>query len=1668
MKLKDVLNQIKYRITPDQDAIRADIVEQVFFEQQRRKKTLLQLIGGGVAALLILTGIGLYSYNYYTFDTSYNITGDIAPLSPIVYVAADKTVNDAAANNTTLSIVTKESMSAKKVSEAISITPEVPFTIKKKGTNRFSLVFDEALENNTSYTVSATNESKTLYRWSLQTEAPFKITNAYPAESQEVDINTTIEVTFSESSVNAFSEFFTIQPKVNGSFKHNGRTWIFLPEEPLAPYTVYTVTVSGNIAGQYEQTIGEDYVFSFTTGASEDKWAYVSNETFDIADTFAGSASPYVTVYANGMSSATADMTVYKLADTTAYLQLHAKYNKNPIVSSSIAQDIADAGLDAHSKFSVSAIPDPENDQLYYFNYPKELEPGYYVTEINWNSVRLYQLLQISDLAVYAAAHDGTYVVWVNSTQTGLPVNNAIVEIGDKSVKTNEKGIATLTPNLEEADGTFITVKADSLLPHIIHAQASTDQTPAAFSDFYSYLYTNSTIYHTTDTVHIWGAVLKRNQSAKSPVVTLYAGWNDTEYPVELDARGTFSIEIPIEEYKLTQSSELSLRVNGYDHYNKYLTVVDYELPTYSLSMQADKNAYFAGETANFNIGASYYNGSPVSNLLLTDNKKVSLTTDEHGNAIHSQVTAVDTEMYEYSLNSCDPQIYWQYIETDATAGDTAFAETPILVFGNNEYLQADIAKDGTRYTLEIKTNKIVTDLVNTLSHSEFLSKYGDLPQKYYLGDAVDKEITLEVHEITYERNKIGSYYDPILKKLQLEYEYIQKDSVIKSDTFSTKDGTATLQDYAIPASEGSRYIKLTMKDAADKECFVTIYIDHVPTEGMDQYEFAGAADTATEGDEIQLNVYNPATKQRLDGAFIYLALGDDHFEADISESGIAEFVFDQKCSPDVTLFGAYFDGTSLRTITPHNISADLADKKIDVAITSDKEQYAPGETVTLDIITTDHDGTPISAALNINVMDKALLTVADNNSAILEELYLSRAPLDIYTSLPIRYYGEGGGDGEPTRSDFEDTPAFISEVTGKDGKASVTFTLPDSLTTWTVSARAVTEDVAAGNTQIEIISTKDLFVTAQVPDTIKVSDDAVISYRCDGAALTADSLLQTTVSLRSEDTIISEQTLETAANMLQYVNLGKLKEGNYTVQIDIGDGTLTDSIQYPINVTNSNITVNAVIDYTDTTEGVTDLILTDSQYGRYCELIDMLLVGGSTRLDHTISEKYAAALAEHFDPKAYKQIDWYFLNNYCIGGGYAPYAANSESDLFLTARIASLFPEEIDREYILWYVDGILSDENATLDNVICALWGKAALHEAVEKDLAYYYADGNVFTLEQQLYFALGYAYSGNQTMATEIYNKHISPKLVRSIDSAYIEDEDQTVMERCNSMLALLTSRISSKDTDDVLNHLLANNPNSTLEIVAYLMEYTPFLEGKNSVRITFGDGSSNVVEYARFAPYTVRISADQANKIKVEPLQGSTIVKTNSTLSGNTIIENGKKLGTIPCFIGTEAKLGDTIPLYLSIDPTKIKGNKLNIVLPAGIRYLKSYTTSKDTAYVVTSEDPDVLTIYFADTTAVDITLQCKAALPGAFVLEPMISVADTDLSYYATDAFPITVTDPSTIPEEGEEAVDGEETTDPLTGETAPQDGADLNDENAPVTETPEQPENEDTTPETTA
>jgi alpha-2-macroglobulin len=173
--------------------------------------------------------------------------------------------------------------------------------------------------------------------------------------------------------------------------------------------------------------------------------------------------------------------------------------------------------------------------------------------------------------------------------------------------------------------------------------------------------------------------------------------------------------------------------------------------------------------------------------------------------------------------------------------------------------------------------------------------------------------------------------------------------------------------------------------------------------------------------------------------------------------------------------------------------------KALNIQLDLEPTLTEPGKMVTLNMKITDQGGRPIQGEFSIAVVDKALLALVPPNSlSILEALY-GEVPLSVQTSLSLYTYakqralqalevgGLGGGSDRMAeagiREDFPDTAFWQANViTGADGTAQLTFPLPDSLTTWVVEARGLTDEHLVGQAQAEVQTQKPLMIRPVTP----------------------------------------------------------------------------------------------------------------------------------------------------------------------------------------------------------------------------------------------------------------------------------------------------------------------------------------------------------------------------------------------------------------------------------------------------------------------------------------------------------------------------------------------------------------------------------------------------------
>ncbi len=247
---------------------------------------------------------------------------------------------------------------------------------------------------------------------------------------------------------------------------------------------------------------------------------------------------------------------------------------------------------------------------------------------------------------------------------------------------------------------------------------------------------------------------------------------------------------------------------------------------------------------------------------------------------------------------------------------------------------------------------------------------------------------------------------------------------------------------------------------------------------------------------------------------------------------------------------------------------------ELNVELTPRQERFEPGETAVYDILVTDFSGNPVAADLSLALVDLAVLTLKDDNAPPILEAFYSRQPYrsnigagllisgeGLEAEIPLAGGGGGGGGGDgmaesataklggedeedSTRQDFPDTAFWQAQVkTAADGTASVEIPLPDSLTTWRLSSKAVTADSLVGQAAVDVIVSLPLLIRPVTPRFFTVGDvlqlgaivnnntsdpiEATVLLDAEGVVLSGDAEQSVVVDRNGRQLIRWEVTVE-------------------------------------------------------------------------------------------------------------------------------------------------------------------------------------------------------------------------------------------------------------------------------------------------------------------------------------------------------------------------------------------------------------------------------------------------------------------------------------------------------------------------------------------------------------
>jgi hypothetical protein len=1580
--------------------------------------------------------------------------------------------------------------SAQEIRNGLTIIPETRFTVRQAG-EEFLIVPGGGLEPLTVYTLKMNGGADGA--WAFQTKDIFRVTRTLPdSDGWYAPVKAGIELYFSQPvDCEDVYRHLDIVPETGGSVAQiDENTVVFMPYDGLEYDTRYRVTVNGGLTALSADELGADYTFRFTTESAKDADTGAKLQLYDsLQETYTAADPVVIGLYApEAYEDVLADVTLYRYPSIDTYLEDIKTYDEQGGV-------LDTEKLEPAGNFQ-AALNNPNN---YYYRlfltFPENPGPGLYLAEIaampkeasgeaESRESRVQKLVQVTDISVYSQSYDGKALFWLNDAVTGEALEGAEITYGGKTAETDGEGIAVIDigripeayslERMYHLDGSFYypletrITHEDRVFADFIGALEKRERT--ARDDYYAYVYTDREAYMPTDTVRFYGYITPRSASYDMPE-SLVLDWTDGgRYPegieIAVGEGGAFQGEIGFTDH-ITRWMSVPLLLDGEEAAAMSFVIMDYEKPVYTMDITVDKPYYRSGESLEASLNVNFYDGSPAGDVEVRvnlDANNAVMTTEADGTA--QAVFGLQPE------NRMLPYNKWLHAsvegQEDVYVYESAFAQ----YYPRDYVMDASAFNEDGKAGLTVNTYNIDFDKAET---GEYFKSY-DEAELY--GEPAEMTGEAALYRVDYIKYPDGQYYDFINKQTVDRYRYEREEKQVAEFTITAEDGvySAELFDYPEEDNEvyGYYYLRIIMAcpDGETLEESVTVPggNDYSYYYSNPVYRFVSPASGAGETARIELSDSMGGSPET--GRFLYALVGDGVLDAGTEEaaaggSGV-ELVFKPEYAPGVSVAGAYFDGRHVYPVSELNYGMgmsswnyDTEDSRLNITIKPDKERYAPGGEVTLDIEITDNDGEPAAASFILSAADEAAFAVIDQNVNPLREMYpykyryyLQYASYnDIYNSLGGAEAGDSGGDN--ARREFVDTAAFIPGVSGEDGKARVTFKLPDNLTSWRLTALAFADGYIGetnlpftGNARENIAAGLPFFINEVLNAEYLSGDTIGLSIRSAGSAARGGDVVLYTARLTGKDV---DDSLRARAGSYAYFTFDPLPPGVYKVLITATMGEYKDAIEKEITVADTFMVTERHMSG-DLKDGINlssrrfpvEMIMYDRENALFYDIIYDLLTAYANRADRKIAraaagEKMNALGGEH----RYSGYDG--INE------WGEWSANGvrlfvygRYDPVLTAKAIMAAPEMFNADAVI-YLRNVIDDENSGYRDRAAAYMALAALREPILPELRAAFTeslDRGGYGLEETVFLATGLALLGDTAPALEWYDEELRGYIVTDYDYPRLVNGDgEAYNYRLTAGAAVLAAVLGHADHTGLMSYIYRYRSDMYLphlELAVYVGAHTPGIGG--TARFSYELNGETVTEdFGKKAYIYLELGREQMEEADFTVLEGDvgyTAYYAGEPDSGG---EPPEGVSVVTSINAPDADVGDTVSFETTVtfaEDSQTGYFEIIQSVPSGLRftgakllnfegigfgdyYGSGYYYAESLGYVRFSyyvDDYELIhfligpSVYNDDRMpdAVTFRLDARAVLPGDYVAEGAAYGFEGGESLYINDGAGLTI------------------------------------------------------------
>ena len=779
-------------------------------------------------------------------------------------------------------------------------------------------------------------------------------------------------------------------------------------------------------------------------------------------------------------------------------------------------------------------------------------ESGVYLVEAVGGDLRAYTVVVVTNLALIdKASPNGDLLVCAVDRKTGEPRADAVVQIvkANNTIangRTNSDGVFQMKIPIPHDEGDTEGAAGYMILAGHHENFAISDLESFYFGDFdepngniQSYIYTDRPIYRPNHKVFFKGILRGMDDQGQyrpikaDTVMVTVKDANDArvfEQEVRLSKRGTFNGELTLAEEAPLGTYRIIAEIEDGEASGTF-EVAEYKKPEYKVKVTTPQRFAPAGSKSSFDVSARYFFGAPLTGAEVkyyvyrsryyphfADEEQ---ETDEDEDSAYSQYDGYYTDLIVEGDGKLDAS---GHLKIDFDVPQSSQAEV-----GDFQYrLEAQVTDssrrsiDGSATLVATRGGVIASALSDRYVYTTGKTAAIAVTTTDYEGRPLSAKVSLKFVSRTWER--ITNKQD----ESNPDYE-VRENELSSGEITTDREGHASYN-FQINGT-GSIVIKTVIHDNGKQ--FVSLGNLLWATNPNERWSDSGYYHESFGTIKLiaDRKSYRPGDTAHVlailpkEGAHLLVTteregvMSARHIRA-AGETAIIDVPIEAVHAPNVFVNVTFVQDGDMYS-NDQRLIVPARDKMLNLEVISNKDEYKPRETASYTILARDADGAPVpDAEVSLGVVDEAIYSVSPDYSGNIRQQFYGVVYNSVETRLSISYSFTGFAGQKPMdlaavkpsyqladfknesdmvqpmiRKEFKDTAFWEpSAVTGRDGRATVKFRLPDNLTTWRATARAVTADTKVGVARQKVISRKDVILRLETPRFLTQGDTVTLS----------------------------------------------------------------------------------------------------------------------------------------------------------------------------------------------------------------------------------------------------------------------------------------------------------------------------------------------------------------------------------------------------------------------------------------------------------------------------------------------------------------------------------------------------------------------------------------------